>query len=61
MFIIIVYLLESDKLFDYFFVPTAFLSIITPLFLHSSSVSLPYFIVAFPMHECLEKHSCMSS
>ena len=36
-----------------FFVPA--------LFLHSSSVSLSYFILAFPMRECLEKHSGMSS
>ena len=36
-------------------------SILTPLFLLSSSVSLSYFILAVPMRECLGKHSCMSS
>ena len=35
-------------------------SILTPLFLPSSSVSLSYFIIAIPLHECLGKHSCMS-
>ena len=37
------------------------LSILMPLFLQSSSVSLSYFILAVPMRECLGKHSCMSS
>ena len=37
------------------------LSIVALLFLPSLSVSLSYFILAVPMHECLEKHSCMSS
>ena len=36
------------------------LSILTPLIL-SSSVSMPYFILAIHMSQCLEKHSCMSS
>ena len=36
-------------------------SILMPLFLPSSSVSLSYFIIAVPMRECLRKHSCMSS
>ena len=31
------------------------------LFLPSSCVSLPYFILAVPMRECLGKHSCTSS
>ena len=31
------------------------------LFLPSSSVSLSYFILAVSFHECLGKHSCMSS
>ena len=43
------------------FVPALLLSILTPLFLPSSSVSLFYFILAVPMRECLGKHSCMSS
>ena len=45
----------------FFFVPALLLSILTPLILHSSSVSLSYFILAVPMSECLGKHSCMSS
>ena len=44
-----------------FFVPALLLSILTPFFLPSSSVSLSYFIFAVPMPECLGKHSCMSS
>ena len=43
-----------------FFVPAVHLSILTPLFLHSSSVSVTYFILAVPTRECLGKHSCMS-
>ena len=43
------------------FVPALLLSIITPLFLPSSSVSLSYFVLAVPMRECLGGHSCMSS
>ena len=34
---------------------------LTPFFLPSSSVSLSYFILAVPMHECFPKHSCMGS
>ena len=45
----------------FFFVPTLLLSILTSLFLPSSSVSLFYFILAVPMRECLGKRSCMSS
>ena len=36
-------------------------SILMPLFLPPSSVSVSYFIVSVPMRECLGKHSCMSS
>ena len=43
-----------------FFVPALFISILMPLFL-PSSVSLSYFIFALPMHECLGKHSRLSS
>ena len=43
------------------FVPALLLSILTPLFLPSSSVSLSYFVLAVPIRECLGKHSCMSS
>ena len=43
------------------FVPDLLLSIFTPLFLSSSSVTLSYFILAVPMRECLGKHWCMSS
>ena len=41
--------------------PDLLLSILTPLFLPSSSVSLSHFVLAVPMGECLGKHSCMSS
>ena len=41
--------------------PVLLLSILTPLFLPSSSVSLSYFVLAIPMRECLGKHSYMSS
>ena len=37
------------------------LSILTPLFLQSSSVSLSYFILGIPTPVCLGKHSYMSS
>ena len=43
------------------FVPALLLSMLTPLFLPSSSVYLSYFVLAVPMRECLGKHSCMSS
>ena len=42
------------------FVPALLLSMLTPLFLPCSSVSLSYFVLAVPMRECLGKHSCMS-
>ena len=45
----------------FFFVPALLLSILTPLFLPSSSVSLSYFVVAVPTRECLGKPSSMSS
>ena len=46
---------------DFFlFVPALLLSILLPLFL-SSSVSLPYCILAVLICECFEKHSCMST
>ena len=44
-----------------FFVTALLLSILTPLFLPSSSVFLSYFILAVPMRECLGKHLCTSS
>ena len=43
------------------FVPAVLFSKFTPLFVPSSSVSFSYFILAVPMHECLGKHSCLSS
>ena len=46
---------------DIFFVPDLLFSILTPLSLPPSSVSLSYFILAVQMHECLGKHSCMIS
>ena len=45
----------------FFFVPALLFSILTPLFLPTSSVSLSYFVLAVPMRKCLRKHSCMSS
>ena len=64
MFIIIVFWLGRQDVIRrrdfFFFVPALFLSILTPLFLISSSVCLSYFILAVPMRECLGKHSCMS-
>ena len=61
-FIIIVFVLGCDrKLGLLLFVPALLLSILTPVFLPSSSVSLSYFVLAVPMRECLGKHSCMSS
>ena len=63
MFIInIIFCLGRDRPSGHpFFVPTLLLSILKPLFLPTSSVSLSYFILAIPMHECLRKHSFMSS
>ena len=59
---IIVFLLGCDRPSGlHLFVPALLLSILKPLFLPSSSVSLSYFVLAVPMHKCLEKHSCMSS
>ena len=61
-FIIIVFWLGCDRPSGFlFFVPALLLSMLTTLFLPSSSVSLSYFIFAVPMRECLGKHSCTSS
>ena len=62
LFIIIVFWKGCDRPSGLLlFVPAFLLSILTPLFLPSSSVSLSYFVLAVPMRECLGKHSCMSS
>ena len=62
LFIIIVFWLGCDRPSGLLlFVPILLLSILTPLFLPSLSVSLSYFVLAVPMRECLGKHSCMSS
>ena len=62
LYIIIVFWLGCDRpLGLLLFVPALLLSILTPLFLPPSSVSLSYFILAVPMRECLGKHPCMSS
>ena len=45
----------------FFFVPALRFSILTPLFLTPSSVTLSYFNLAAPMRKCLGKYSCMSS
>ena len=47
--------------FFFFFLPALLVSILMPLFLPSSSVSLSYFVLVVPMRECLGKYSCMSS
>ena len=62
MFIIIVFWLGCDRLSGlHFFVLALLLSILTPLFLPSSFVSLSYFILDVPIRECVGKHSCKSS
>ena len=62
MFINIVLRFTSDRLSGpLFFAPALLLSMLTALFLPSSSVSLSYFILAVPMRERLGKHSYMSS
>ena len=43
------------------FVSALLLSILTRLFVPSSSVSFSYFVLAIPMRECFGKYSCMSS
>ena len=45
----------------FFFVPALLFSILMPLVLPPSSVSLSYFVLAVPMRKCLGKHSCVSS
>ena len=55
---ILIRFIPSGLLFS--FVPAVLLSILTPLFLLSWPISLSYFILAVPMHECLGKHSCIS-
>ena len=53
-----VYYYYSDRPSGLLFsVPALLLSVLAPLFLPSSSVSLSYFIRAVPMRECLGKHS----
>ena len=55
MFINIVFRLGSDRPSGLFsFVPVLLLSILTPLFLPSASVSLSYFILAVLLRQCLE-------
>ena len=61
IFIIIIFWLGCYRYWDFFFMSALLLSILTALFLPSSSVSLPYFVLAVPMHESLGKHSYMSS
>ena len=62
MFIIIVFWLGSGRPSGLLFVVSALiLSILAPLFLPSSFLSLSYFILAVPMRKCLGKHSCTSS
>ena len=62
MFTIIVFWLGCDRPSGLLlFVYALLLSILTPLFLPSSSVSLSYFVLAVPMSECLGKQSWISS
>ena len=62
MFIVGVFSLGNDGQSGLiFFVPALLLSMLKPLCLPFSSVSLSYFILAVPMRECLGKHSCTSS
>ena len=62
MFIIIAFWSGCDRPSGLLsFMPAFLLSMLMPLFLQSSSVSLCYFILAVPMREFLGKHSCMSS
>ena len=59
---IIVFWLGCDRPSGFLlFVSALLLSILTSLFLPSSSVALSYFVLAVPMRECLGKHSCISS
>ena len=44
-----------------FFMHALLLSILTPLFLPFSFVSLSHYILAVPIRECLGKHSYMNS
>ena len=61
MFIIIVFRLGCDRASGLlFFIPT-FASFHTHPLLLPSSVSISYFILAVPMHQCSGKHSCKSS
>ena len=41
--------------------PALLLSILKPLILPFSSVSLSYFVLAVPMRQCLGKYLCMNS
>ena len=50
----------SLRRWDLFYLWFPLLSILTPSFFHSSSVSLSYFILAVPMGVCFGKYSCMS-
>ena len=61
MFINIAFCLGSDRPSDLFFRPALLISMLTPLYLPSSSVSLSSVIIAVPMQVCLGKHSCTSS
>ena len=62
MFIIIVFWLGCDRKSRLLLsMPALLLSMLTLLFLPSSSVFLSYFVLAVPRRECLGKHSCMSS
>ena len=50
-----------DIIFSFFCTSCASFHVFTLLVLPSSSVSLSYFILAIPMRQCSEEHSCVSS
>ena len=56
-----IFWLGCDRLSGLFFSACFASSVLKPLFLPSSFVSLSYFILAVPMLVCLGKHSCMGS
>ena len=61
MLITIVFWLGCDRPSGLFFVRALLLSLLTPIFLPSPSVSLSFFVLAVPMRGCLGKYSCTSS
>ena len=46
---------------DFFSMSTILHSLLTPLYVPASTVSVSYFILAVPMRKWLRKHACTSS